>query len=154
MEKCAPANLRYHRFYFLGEKNTFRKSWLENPKINLKAKFLGKATRYINSLTCKFSRAKNKSVFLKKTTLWQWASTKDKANQKLLRRIERFCERPQNTYKCTANFAPEAILLKIPISHFCLDSINAEIASIGIFYSLYSRALERIVELRNFIFPS
>lgn len=25
MEKCAPANLRYHRFYFLGEKKYFQK---------------------------------------------------------------------------------------------------------------------------------
>ena len=56
--------------------------------------------------------------------------------------------------QCTANFAPEAILLKIPILYFYFDSINAEIASIGIFYNLYFRALRRIVELRNFIFPS
>ena len=57
-------------------------------------------------------------------------------------------------YLCNARQILDKIyLLKIPISHFCSDSINAEIASIGIFYNLYFRALGRIVELRNFIFP-
>ncbi len=58
-------------------------------------------------------------------------------------------------YLCNARQILDKIyLLKIPILYFYLDSINAEIASIVIFYSLYSRALGRIVELRNFIFPS
>lgn len=58
-------------------------------------------------------------------------------------------------YLCNARQILDKIyLLKIPILYFYLDSINAEIASIGIFYNLYFRALGRIVELRNFIFPS
>ena len=58
-------------------------------------------------------------------------------------------------YLCNAwQILDKIYLLKIPISHFCFDSINAKIASIVIFYSLYSHALGRIVELRNFIFPS
>lgn len=51
-------------------------------------------------------------------------------------------------YLCNAwQILDKIYLLKIPILYFYFDSINAEIASIGIFYNLYFRALERIVEL-------
>lgn len=58
-------------------------------------------------------------------------------------------------YLCNARQILDKIyLLKIPILYFYFDSINAEIACVGIFYNLYFRALRRIIELRNFIFPS
>lgn len=139
-------------FIFFRRKNASRKSWLENSEINLKAKSLGKATRYINNLTCKFFCAKNKSVYyFKSNPTAVKNSVKIWSQSKVIAPHRKILWTPPK-YLCNAwQILDKIYLLKIPILYFYFDSINAEIASIGIFYNLYFRALERIRKLKNFI---